>query len=444
MKKQQVKQNPVIYITAYLILICIFSLAAFFIFFSNWNSLGTLPPRFDLKEAYSSESWFFGLGEDEFHLPEGGIVIPVYLEENFAGIIIETAGGKIRSSINELEHNFTAGFLAMDNKTFQNIKGNTLFIPLEDTITKKRLLAHARGYIKLPKVKTIGFIRVFLPGPESSYIYLLDNGSELIYSNTQGLKNNCSYKLLAYFGSIFLITVFTIQILSMDLYPGRNMKDLLDTRPRLTETLLCSGFLLTILLLNFFSGTASFNSTIQPFNFFFYWTVSILLLTLSRKDLITPQSFGLQPLNSGRSITIAIVVSFIITSFSSMQFPWEMVQNITYRQITTFTFYFIYALGKEIFWRGFVQTFFERLGGKWPGLVITTAVFASISFIAAWKQNCDPALNPFNSLEMLFFLPATFFMPGFLYSRSRNILGCALLHALLLFLPFMISGRPAP
>jgi membrane protease YdiL (CAAX protease family) len=425
------KFNLITYFIFNLTLVVLSSLAAFFIVFSNNGNTGIVPPHFEIREIYYSESWFFQLEEYEIYLPEQSIVLPLYLNNNFSGIILKTNAGNVISNAHDLDDRFTDGFLAISNDTFMKIKGDTLFSPLENGNTRNRLTASFREQIKLPEIKTIGYTRIFLPPTGSHYIYLESNGRTLVsfYPEPQEINS-----FLLYFALIIFINILVIHILTMDLQPPKDLKELLSTPPEYMEIILVAGLLPIIFAGEKLAGFKAF-SGVQPLLMIFYYAVFLLLFILARRRFISPQNISLHVIHLDRSIIIVIVLSFIITAFSTLKFPTGLTSNITYQKlILSFILYFFFALGKEIFWRSFLQNLFERLWGRWAGILLVTLIFSSFFFMPVLlNQNFSPGI--LNSMEIYFFIPAVSFLLSYIYSRTRNIFSSTLLHALLLFLP---------
>ncbi len=433
------KLNPITHFIFLLILVIFSSLAAFCISFSNHKSTGIISPRFTFKEVYYCEPWTFHLGKYSFYLPKESIITPVFHEENFRGIIIQKNKEGLTISEGNLSYDITAGFLAINHETFLQLKGDILFLPLEDGYLKKRVLSSARQQIKLPEVKSIGFTQVFLPPLESYYIYL-ENGSVQLDFALPYLENNYNW-LLLYFGLMVLIIILVVQILTLDLHPsGKLLQLLANTPPTLQELLLALGIFPAVLLAEKFSGFNPFDSRIHPLSMVAYYIILILLFILAKKQIITLQKIILNVQHLDRCIILALVVSFIIMAFSAFKFPSGILPGFTYQGLALyFSLYFFYALGKEFFWRGFLQTLLERLWGKWSGLILTPLIFSFIFFLVFLVQNQGMAPSPHDSLELFFFVPATSFILGYIYYRSRNIFSSTLLHALLLFLPRFLT-----
>ncbi|MDO9536075.1 MAG: type II CAAX endopeptidase family protein [Bacillota bacterium] len=429
--KNTFKFNLIVYFIFNLTLVVLSSLAAFMIVFSNHGDTGIIPPQFDVKEIYYSESWYFQLEEYGLYLPEKSIVLSVYLNNNFSGIILKTDQGTVTSASHGLNHRFTDGFLAICNDTFMNIKGDTLFSPLENGHTKNRLTASFRELIKLPEIQTIGYSRIFLPPPGSHYIYLEDSGSPLVSFYSEPRNNN---RFLLYFALIILINILVIHILTLDLQPPRGLKELLASHPEYKEILLGAGSLLIIYIGENLVGLKAFPGLIQPLLLLFYYGVFLLLFILARRKFIT-QNFTLHLIHLDRSIITVIVLTFIITAFSALKFPSGFTPNITSQKLLiSFILYFFFALGKEIFWRSFLQNLFERLWGRWAGILLVTLIFSSFFFMPVLlDQSTSPDI--YSYMEAFFFIPAASFLLSYIYYRTRNIFSSALLHTLILFLP---------
>lgn len=374
-----------------------------------------------------------------FYLPRESIVTPVFHKDNFRGIIIQKNKEVLTIAEGNLSYDITAGFLAISHEAFLQLKGDILLLPLEDGYFKKRIMASARQHIKLPEITGLGFKQVFLPSPESYYVNFENDSVQLDFIPPY-LEDNYNW-LLLYFGLLVLIIILVIQILTLDLHPSSKLLQLLtNTPPTLAELLIVLGLFPIVFFAETFSGLRPFTGQIHPLSFVFYAAMLVLLFILTRKKLIAPQRIILNGRHLDRCIILALVVFFIITAFSAYKFPTGMLPGFTYQGLTLyFLLYFLYALGREIFWRGFLQTLLERLWGKWAGLILTPLLFSLIFFLAFLLQNRGMALSLYDSLELFFFVPATSLILGYIYYRSRNIFGSTLLHTLLLFLPRFLT-----
>lgn len=418
-----------------LAMIVFLCLLAFYIAFSNPLHLGIVPPNFTLKEVYKSEPWIFKIKEYMIELPEETIVIPVYVEGNFTGLTFQAEKGYVYNTRKNTREDFTGGFLATDEETYFKLKGETLFLPVEEGVAKRKLAALSRQLIRYPQIQGIGFQRIFLPVEEKFYLYLEKNGSPL------ELEHNCipakKYPwLITYFALLILIITLFIHILTLDLHFPMSLTRFLKLNPSHREYLVFFSLLGTLFLFENMVEFSSPTTAPKALAIIFYYAIFFLLFFLARRQLITWHLFGLNTLYVPRSIVLALVAVSIIVIFSSLKFPTGLSPYLPFsRLISLFIFYFSFFLGKELFWRGFTQTILERAVGKEGGLFLNVLLVCAFYFLISYLKTPGLTANTSKVLELLFFLPALSFLLGYIYQRSRNILSPALLHTLIFFLP---------
>lgn len=433
------KFNHITFFVLLLTMLIFFSVTAFWISFSEHKCTGTISPRFTFNEVYFCEEWSFNIGEYNFFLPEESMVIPVYYKEDFCGIVIYKNNNSLTVSKGAIDYKVSSGFLSTNYDTFLQLKGDTLFMPLEDAYYKKKLLSFVAQQIKFPEMKGIGFTQVFLPPSDSYYIHL-ENGIVQHDFTLPYLEKNFIWCLL-YFGSVFLIIILVIQILTMDLQPSGKLLHLLEnTPPTWQELLITLGLLSAVLIAENLSPSLPFDNLIYPTKMASYYIIGIALYIFSRKQIITLPKIALNGQHLDRCIIIALVVSFIITAFSAFKFPSGIAPELTYTELAFYFFlYFFYALGQEFFWRAYLQTFLERLWGKWSGLILTPLTVSAVFFLTLLYRYSGMPHSAQDLWQLFFFVPLTSFILGYTYYRSRNIFSSTLLHALLLFLPRFLT-----
>jgi len=435
MLKNILPKNPISYFLFLVTIIVLASLTAFYIASLHPESIGMISPRFIFREVYRGEYWSFQLYDYRINLPAGNIVMPVFLEDQFTGIVIKESSGYVLDTAGSRGQNFSGGFLAISSDVFMDIKKDTLLLPLEDSGMKTRLVAPARQLINLPKIEGLGYTRIFLPPGDLSYIYL-ENDGRTVVSHYPDAEEKDPF-ITVYFSLLFLVTALLIKILTLDLHPSNALRQILASRPSGVEILLVAAIIPAIFVLESYSGLTPFDSTISPAVISAYYSIFILLFFLAHRGVIAEQSFGLTRKNILRSLVLSSAAVFIITIFSALKFPSGFINTgAAYTGlIKTFSFCFIFSLGRELFWRGYFQTVMERLLGKWSGITATVAVITMYHFSSA-SLNEPQLLESYNRLlEIFFFVPGTAFLLSFIYLRSRNILSCSLLQSMLLFLP---------
>lgn len=433
------KLNPVVVFFAVLLLIVICSLAAFYIASQNSHTLGIPPSEFTIKEVYRNEPWTFSVNNFSMKIPGNSYVAPVYLEDKLIGIAVQGEDVSLQEGGKQQQKPFDNFFLTLNSEIYSNIKGDTIFLPLENPVIQSRSRATLIPLVQLPEVQGIIYARAFLPDDGKSCIFL--EGEEVLareYCSITPNKGTVTF----FFSLVTFVVLLTIYILTVDLHPGNGLKRLYATKPQFREKMV-TAIIIIALLIPAAQGKLSYlvGNTVDYHVVMLYYAIICLLLLLRKKEWLEAQDFGLA---SGfraycRGIAIVPVILSMITLFSTFKFPTKIIAPDTAEEfIINFLFILVYAFGAEFFWRGFLQTFLERLWGSGAGLLFATILSTLPAFLALHTVSGLP-LHPAEAMEVLFFLPLTALLLGFLYQRSRNLSSVVLLHALILFIPGVLS-----
>lgn len=428
--------NPVAFFFIVLCLIIASSVTAFYLSVNGAYELGAPPLRLVIRDVYRSEPWTFRIADFSISLPGESYVSPVYLDERLIGIVVQSAGGSLKEDGAPRRLNLDDFFITMNSEIFTDIKGDTLFLPLQESAPQSRIMADARPLIRLPELQGIIYPRIFLPHSGAVWLYA-GEGVRILLSgyNTEFFNP----RLFLFFSIVALITLLIIYLLTMDLHPTGRLKRLHAVKPPLTEKLAAGIFLIVLCGAAIWGMLPTFEAaSINAEVIVLYYAILFILLRLRQKQTIANQYFGLN-LNIReylRGMIVVPVILVILFLFVTLKFPAginvapEMPQSV----LLQFAFLFAYAFAAEFFWRGYLQTFLERLWGEGAGLILATAFSALPFFLSSYFVHGLP-LPPETTLEVFFFYPLTVLPLAYLYQRSRNLLSVSLLHAMLLFLP---------
>ncbi|MEW5919903.1 MAG: CPBP family intramembrane glutamic endopeptidase [Bacillota bacterium] len=433
------KLNPVAVFLIVLCLIVVFSVTAFYLAVDGNYEIGVPPLRFTLKEIYRSEPWTFQTPNFLISIRGESYIVPVYLDERLIGIVVQSNGGYLEEDSSSRRLYLEDFFLTLNSEIYAQIKGDTLFLPLQNSALQRRILAAARSLIRLPELQGIAYPRTFLPPPDAICIYSGD-GESILPSGYSVHFNN--QRLFLFFSLVVLVVLLTIYLLTMDLHPTSRLKRLHAEKPVLREKLIAGFFLAVLLAAGTLGKLPTFKaSSIHPHVIIFYYVILFLLLILRKKQIITNQYFGLASTMRGylRGMIAVPVILVLIFLFSTLKFPSGISVTLnTQKTALHFAFLFSYAFAAEFFWRGYLQTFLERLWGQGAGLLLATVLFTLPVFMTVYLAYGFP-LDADKTLEVFFFYPLTALPLAYLYQRSRNLVSVALLHALLLFLPGFLN-----
>lgn len=427
--------NPVTYFFVIISLVLFFGLVAFFVAWYKPGSTGQLFSSPEFEEVYrSNEEWSFQLNDYHITFLENSVIAPVYESGNLAGLTVRGKGQIKQPS----EVQIDSLFIALDEEKYYQIKGDTIFSTIDAPGIKEEAIFSARGLVNLPGISCFGFKRVFPPSEDSFFLYIEKNGVGSTLSSHP--FNEVAPFFLLYFGSVLAMNLLVLQLLTYDLSHGSKMKDLLAVSPPALEILLAAGFVIGAFLTKHFSNIGSLPDEMSVGPVPLYTGFIFLLFTVSRKRFIPVQNFGLTGEHMGRSLLMPPLIAFILTSFSALQLPTGIAAGSSFFQVLLlFLSSLLYAFTAELFWRGYLQTFLERMLGLKIGLLTSTLICAGFFMLLALFDAEGFPLPSGRYVELVFFGPAIYLLLGIVFQRSRNICSPALLHALVLFLPQVLA-----
>lgn len=441
--KKILKANAITRFFSLFIAIVLLCFAAFFLVFSEGKEacLGTIAPNAEYNQVYQSEPFSFSLEDYEVFLPQGGIISTIPLSDTFTGLLFLGEGEAVhRESCEKI----SGGYLVVDAETYLRLKGDTLFLPLEDRHLKRKFAATARQLFHNPAIHSLGFERIFLPPAGRSHLYLEYNGAPLVHPAFSNVYSGLLPRLMLYFSLVIAIILLIARVLTLDLKPSYSLAAFLKTPPVLAEKYLClSVFILLFLMHRFWPASQPsnpFRGEISTTFLVFYLALFLLVQGLAYRGKIPPQYSGFQWRHFPRDTALALVISLAITVLSTLQIPSDLSGSINTRQLLLqFIYFFSWAAVFELAWRNFLQTIMERLWGKRAGLFINTLLFTGIFFVSTYGNLAEQNTNILLLCELLFFVPGTALILGYIYQKTRSVLGNTLILTLLLFLPRLLN-----
>jgi len=439
------KTNAVTRFFSLFLVITLSCFAALSLVFSETREadLGIFTAKGSVNRIYRSEPFSFYLEGYEIFLPQGSMIVPLPLNDAFTGLAFLGEGAAVHRGKN-ISEKITGGYLVVDTKTYLQLKGDTLFLPVEDRLLASKLAVTFQQLIQNPAIHSLGFERIFLPPAGSSHLYLENDGVPLVQPVIAGSYNFLLSRLILYFSLVIAIVLLVAQLLTLDLKPSYNLSNFLRTPPVVSEKILSMAVLIILFLAHRIWPVARagnpFRSETNPAFFFLYLGLLLIINLLIYKGKIPPQFAGLQWRQFPRDAGLALVISLIITVFSTLQIPSVLFGSGNIKQLFwQFIYFFSWAAVFELVWRGFLQTTLERIWGRKTGLLISTLLFTGIFFISAYGNIPEQSRNILLLCELLFFVPGTALILGYIYQLTRSILGSTLTLTMLFFLPRLLS-----
>lgn len=425
------------YLVALIILLLVIAALAAIAFLLAFYLPGTFaaPPfSYEIKELYNFEPCSFKLHDLELSCPEGGLILPLYRQEKQEAAII-FADGEYGTSGKTFPDPEPAGiFIVTNEKSFEEIRDCVLFVPSEDPATRIKMKQVYEDQAGLPVIWRKVIPLTFAPAADAAYYYFLSEEGKAIsppvLSEPPGKLNGS----LALYGIFILIVLLMMTIFSLDHRPSRYWEALYQTRPGKTAlglTMVVTLLALSGELLPIVSGWPE-HSLICG-----YLGAIALLIILAYYKIIHVWEFGISrdSLRQGYFLAIAAALMFmIITRGVPQQFSFKGMKSVAGLAVSIL----IIGLPRELVWRCYIQTTLGRQWGATAGLLLTAVLAGLVHFATVALGSPELLSYPYTLVELLILAPGSAIVLGYLYLRTENILGCALLHGLLLSLSSLI------
>lgn len=168
------------------------------------------------------------------------------------------------------------------------------------------------------------------------------------------------------------------------------------------------------------------------------WAAMIFLVILARSGRIDHLDFGLHRKTALRGYGMAAAAAAMLIVVTS-GVPKRIVFTGWGALTDLICLFILVALAREAIWRGYIQVTLSRRFGTVTGLGLTVilAVAAHLGLLfltSPWKL-----AYPYSLVEMAALVPGLALVLGIVYLRTENVVACAFLHALVLFLPQILA-----
>jgi membrane protease YdiL (CAAX protease family) len=398
------------------------------------GAFGSPPPVYQLREIYQFEPWGFELDGLEVLFPSGGVIVPLYCEDKQEAVLI-TGAGKYVFTGNPPPVEDPAGiYLVISQALFESKRGDTIFIPVENEAERAKQTALAVRQPGLPVHWQRAIPLSFTPYGHSLFYYFITSDGEPVLPPVLAAPPGTLLVALLIYILFFMVILLVLNIFSLDHHPSRYWKFIHCARPGTVALVMvpaAAGLALGGELLPRLTGWPDYAVASG-----YLLTVAILLF-LSKYRQVDFLDFGLQrdSLRHGYLLAGAAALIFLIMAR-------DIPQNVSLRGMDTLVEYlllfFLAALGREMIWRGFIQTTLGRRLGSTTGLLMTAALAGLLHLALIFLTEPWLLSYPFTYVELAVLVPGTALVLGFLYLRTENLLSCAFLHSLILFLPRII------
>jgi membrane protease YdiL (CAAX protease family) len=396
--------------------------------------LGNRPNEMQFRSASAFEPWSFEVVELSVDFPGGGIIIPVDdTDKKMCFILIGPGNHQINGQ--PLENDQLSGiFMALEHHQFDELRGSNIFTPLDDAETLRHAESIFNKQVGIPVIWKNTIPLSFYDRDDIVFYYFMAEDGEPILppqTNTSALGLAGTFVIYSIFIAVALMV---LTIFSLDHHYSRYWYLLRKTEPNsfsmlmvpLTAMLIFSSELLTTLLkwpLYYAAGG--------------YLTAIFALILFAKYGKIDYLDMGLRRDRIGYGYHLAIIAALLIIGAvgglpSGLQF--DGIKAFLYLP----ALYLLVGLTREMLWRGYIQTMLSRRLGPTKGffyMVLMAALvhLAIMAITTPWMLT-----YPYAYLETLVLVPGMAAILGYLYLRTENILACALLHSLILWLPGII------
>lgn len=398
------------------------------------EALGRDPYNYEINSACEFEPWSFEVDGMEAAFPQGGIIVNINRTDHIRSDLL-LGQGTFRQNGQQLVAEQPGGlFMVTDYQLFEQIRGDNLFIPLEDEILASQLSSIVDRQIGFPVIWKDTFPMIFHGQEGLIYEYFITpEGNPILPPG-----NYDTYTAL--FGSFLVYTLFIVimlmvlTILSPDHRYSRYWIHLGKAKPRFFSLVLMpviAGLLATSKV------ATEIYSWPEYYPVFGYAIILVILILSTWQGKIDYLDFGLRRDKFHRGYLLAVVAAALIFGASR-----GLPEGLNIDGATTFLMlpllFLLFSLPREMIWRGYIQTYLSRWLGVTKGLLAMALLAAVVHFIYLAATVPWMLEYPYTYLEAAIIVPGLAIILGYLYLRTENILACAFLHSLILWLPGFI------
>lgn len=433
--KRDRSQNYFVSLIALLLITAVFCAAAFLLAFYLPGTLASPPFDYEIKDVYNFEPCSFDIEELKIECPEGGLLLPLYRDEKQEAALI-FASGEYRVSGEIFADPEPSGiFIISDGKAFEEMRDCIICLPSEDPKTIRRMVKLYERQPGLPLVWAKGIPLTFIPTAGDIYYYFLSDKGEPIRPPVLREPPGKIYGSLALYGAFIIIALLIITIFTLGRRPSRYWDTLYATPPDNTALGLTAAAALPALAGELLPGLTGWP---EPSLVLGYLAAGGLLFAAVYNKYIYLWDFGITLKSLRRGYFPAVAAAFVFMIITR-GIPQKFIPEGTGTVAGSLLLILIIALARELIWRGCIQTFMGRRWGAAAGLLLTALLSGLAHFAVVALASPELLLYPYTLVALLVLAPGSAIVLGYLYLRTENILGCVLLHGLLLSVASLIT-----
>lgn len=398
------------------------------------ESLGADPDDYSISSVCDFEPWFFEIYDLSIYFPDGGIIATVGETDHKRSVML-LGEGVFRHNEREYDKDSAKGiFMVIGHDYFERIRGDNLFVPVEDRNQLDFVSAVFEQQKGIPTLWEDKIPITFKTQDDFFYFYFISSeGKPLLPPEVKYSSINIAGSAVVYI--LFpLITLVVITIFTLDQRYSLYWIHLAKNPP---------GFF-SLGIIPFIAGFFAVSEIVPViegwpdlYKIFGYSVIIIFLIILARFNKIDYLDLGLRRDRIKHGYMLAVITSVLII-MTTKGLPGGIDVG-GYETASHFSLLFLLiGLPREIIWRGYIQTFLSRqLGPNW-GLFLMILLVAITRYLVILATEPWMIHYPYTYLEIAVLAPGTAAILGYLYLRTENVLSCALLHSLLIFLPSII------
>ena len=398
------------------------------------GSLARLPYQYEMESVHEFEPWSFEIEELGAAYPDGGIIVNLKQTGRYRSDLLLGEGTYYHRDELVGSNNTGGIFIVTELEYFEEMKGDNIFKPVEDKTLLNHLEEISEAQKGIPTLWEGAIPLTFHKENNLVYFYFISPDGNPI------MPPSSNYSDLTVFGAflvylLFLaILVMVITMLSPDHRYSKYWVQLGETRPRFFSQAIILP-IIALLIANKLS--VDFFGYPDIYLALGYILVIFILILANLGNKIDYLDFGLRRDKLKYGYFLAIV-SAVLIILGVRGLPAGFFIDGTDQILQLPMLFFLLALPREMIWRGYIQAILSRRFGVNLGLILMAILATAVHSTSLALTDPWMFLYPYTYLEIALLVPGTAVIFGYLYLRTENILACAVLHSLILWLPGII------
>jgi membrane protease YdiL (CAAX protease family) len=399
------------------------------------NTLGKIPYMYEIASVSFFEPWSFETDALEADFPQGGIIVSINETEQNQTLIL-LGEGYYKNGSKALTKSKIGGLLMLiDHKLFENIRGNNIFMPVEDKVLLDQVTLIFNKQKGVPNIWKDRIPLAFHGNEDLSFYYFIDQkGNPLLPPHTNLSQTEVISTFLIYLMFV-IITMLTITIFSLDHEYSRYWVHLAVTPPGMVALLFIIPIIALLALSDILPALYKWPGFSAAVGYLIVIAGLIVAVKYGKIDYL---DLGLRRDRIKNGYAIAGITAVLIL-LSAHGLPSGLNFEGNKAIFALPLIFFLFGLPREMIWRGYIQAVFSRQWGANRGLIAMVVLASATRFIYLIATEPWMLTYPYTYLEVMILAPGLAAILGYLYLRTENILACALLHSLIIWLPGIIT-----